>query len=86
MPTAEASGNVPASPIAEATPAVSIPAAINPAAAVAVTTAPAAAIPPATDYDSAVGIGTRIVRIVAAGIVGVRRRRNVPVWGNADSN
>jgi hypothetical protein len=76
---------VPACSIAVATPAVSIAAAINPAAAV-IATAPAAAIPPATDYDSAVGIGTRIVRIVAAGIVGVRRRRNVPVWGDADSN
>ena len=79
--TAEAAGNVPASPIAVATPAVAI------AAAVAViSTAPASSIPSATDYDPAVGIGTRIVRIVAAGIVGVRRRRNVPVWSNADSN
>jgi hypothetical protein len=87
MSTAKATSNVPASPIAVATPAVSIAAAITIAAVVAVIpTAPAPAIPPAADYNSAVRIGARIVRIVAAVIVGIRRRRNVPVWSNADSN
>jgi len=69
LPTAEAAGNVPASPIAVSTSAVTIAAAIA-----VVTPAPTSAIPPAADHDSAVGIGARIVRIVAAGMSFTLRR------------